>query len=53
MTTDMSITLTTQAAKDLGRESRRVDGKPAVYVCQNYTCKKPVTTPAELKTLIE
>ena len=30
MTTDMSITLTTQAAKDLGRESRRVDGKPAV-----------------------
>ena len=30
MTTDMSITLTTQAAKDLGRESRRIEGNPAV-----------------------
>ena len=30
MTTDMSITLTTQAAKDLGRESRNVEVKPTV-----------------------
>ncbi|MGE3180371.1 MAG: thioredoxin domain-containing protein [Phycisphaerae bacterium] len=29
-----------------------VDGKPAVYVCQNYTCKKPVTTPDDLAKLI-
>ncbi|MEJ2590490.1 MAG: flagellar protein FlaG [Candidatus Thiodiazotropha sp.] len=34
MTTDMSITLTTQAAKDLGRESRRVDGTQAVAPIQ-------------------
>jgi flagellar protein FlaG len=29
MTTDMSITLTTQTAKDLGRESRRIDSSQA------------------------
>lgn len=30
MTTDMSITLTTQAAKDLGKESRRIEGNPTI-----------------------
>ena len=25
-----------------------VDGQPAAYVCQNYVCKLPVTTPEEL-----
>ena len=30
MTTDMTITLQTQAAKDLGRESRRVDSSQSV-----------------------
>ncbi|MCH8799892.1 MAG: hypothetical protein IH963_03185 [Chloroflexi bacterium] len=24
------------------------DGKPTAYVCQNYACQLPVTTPAEL-----
>ena len=24
-----------------------VDGKPAAYVCKNYTCQLPVTTPEE------
>ena len=28
-----------------------VDGKPAAYVCKNFTCKAPVTTPEELKAL--
>ena len=28
-----------------------VDGKPAAYVCFNFTCKAPVTTPEELKAL--
>ena len=25
-----------------------IKGKPAVYVCQNYTCKAPVTEPSQL-----
>ncbi len=26
-----------------------VDGKPAVYVCRNYTCQRPATTVEELR----
>ncbi len=26
-----------------------VDGKPAVYICQNFTCRLPITDPTELR----
>lgn len=29
-----------------------VDGKPAVYVCENFTCKSPVTDPKSLAQLL-
>jgi uncharacterized protein len=35
------------------RGKSQVDGKPTAYVCQNFTCSAPVTTPAELKALLE
>ena len=31
---------------------RPVDGKPAAYVCEDYTCELPVTTPDELAKLL-
>jgi len=29
-----------------------VDGKPAAYVCENFTCKAPVTDPKALGNLL-
>ncbi|HXF62800.1 MAG TPA: thioredoxin domain-containing protein [Caldilineaceae bacterium] len=34
-----------------GREL--VEGQPAVYVCENYACKLPVTTPEALAALLD
>ena len=35
------------------RGKTQLDGKPTVYVCQNFTCSAPVTTWDELKPLLE
>ena len=29
-----------------------VDGAPAAYVCQGFVCQRPVTSPADLRTLL-
>ncbi len=29
-----------------------VDGQPAAYVCERFSCQRPVTTPAELEALL-
>jgi hypothetical protein len=31
----------------------QIDGRPTVYVCENFTCSAPVTTWSELKPLLE
>ncbi|MBA3962653.1 MAG: thioredoxin domain-containing protein [Chthoniobacterales bacterium] len=34
------------------REMKPVDGKAAAYVCENFTCKAPVTSPDDLRKLL-
>ncbi|PYK39108.1 MAG: thioredoxin domain-containing protein [Verrucomicrobia bacterium] len=34
------------------RAMSKVDGKPAAYVCENFTCKAPVTDPKALAELL-
>jgi hypothetical protein len=34
------------------REMKAVEGKAAAYVCENFTCKAPVTSPKELNKLL-
>jgi uncharacterized protein YyaL (SSP411 family) len=31
------------------QERKKIDGKTTVYVCENFTCQKPVTTTEELR----
>jgi len=34
-------------------DMKKVDGKAAAYVCENFACKRPVTTANELRALLE
>ena len=34
------------------RDKTLVDGKPAAFVCRNFTCKKPATTTDELRAML-
>ena len=43
---DANLTLPLTKGREL------VSGGPAVYVCRDYTCAQPVTTPAELRGLL-
>jgi uncharacterized protein YyaL (SSP411 family) len=40
------------AKNEAVRAMSLVDGKPAVYVCENFTCKTPVTDPKQLAELL-
>jgi uncharacterized protein len=35
------------------RAMSTVDGKPAAYICENFTCKAPVTDPKQLAELLD
>jgi uncharacterized protein YyaL (SSP411 family) len=35
------------------RDRRAIDGRATAYVCRNFTCSPPVTTPAELRPLLQ
>ena len=34
------------------KEMKPIDGKAAAYVCENFTCKAPVTSPEEVRKLL-
>ena len=34
------------------REMKPVEGKAAAYVCENFACKAPVTSPEALRKLL-
>ena len=34
------------------KDMRMLDGSAAAYVCSNFSCQRPVTSPAELRALL-
>jgi hypothetical protein len=48
-----SIKMKNDATAGLFAKSlRALDGKPTVYVCQNFVCQLPTTEPSELEQLL-
>jgi uncharacterized protein YyaL (SSP411 family) len=41
-----------EEASPLAKERTAIDGKPTVYICQNYACEKPITDLNDLKAAI-
>jgi uncharacterized protein YyaL (SSP411 family) len=42
-----------RALVPLLRDRPALGGRPTAYVCENYTCRQPVTTPAELAAQLD
>jgi uncharacterized protein YyaL (SSP411 family) len=48
-----------EGQKYLGKKNEAIramslmDGKPAAYVCENFTCKAPVTEPKQLGDILK
>ena len=40
-------------APPLLKDRGELDGKPAAYVCEHFTCRAPTTDPAQLRRLLE
>ena len=36
----------------LAEGKKALEGKATAYICQNYTCKEPITDPEELKSAL-
>jgi hypothetical protein len=35
------------------QDRKAINGQATAYVCQNFTCRNPVTDPEELRALID
>ena len=42
-----------RAVVPLLRDRPALGGRPTAYVCENYTCRQPVTTPQELAAQLD
>jgi hypothetical protein len=49
----LSATDATASTMPLLRGKTPVKGAPAAYVCENYTCQRPVTTTTDLASLLD